>query len=87
MCFTDDVNDAPEHARKVVRLISGMSAKVNSRLESGSGFNFGMPKQERVLAFQEFCGCWCPNFHPETSWPSIFAACGQLRTMELVQVS
>ena len=86
----DDVNDAPEHARKVVRLISGMSAKVNLiALNPGPGLNFGMPKQERVLAFQRvLVDAGVPTFIRKPRGRDIFAACGQLkRTMELVQVS
>ena len=86
----DDVNDAPEHARKVVRLISGMSAKVNLiALNPGPGLNFGIPKQERVLAFQRvLVDAGVPTFIRKPRGRDIFAACGQLkRTMELVQVS
>ncbi len=86
----DDVNDAPEHARKVVRLISGMSAKVNLiALNPGPGLNFGTPKQERVLAFQKvLVDAGVPTFIRKPRGRDIFAACGQLkRTMELVQVS
>ena len=86
----DDVNDAPEHARKVVRLISGMSAKVNLiAFNPGPGLNFGTPKQERVLAFQKvLVDAGVPTFIRKPRGRDIFAACGQLkRTMELVQVS
>jgi len=84
------VNDAPEHARQVVRLISGMSAKVNLiALNPGPGLNFGTPKQERVLAFQKvLVDAGVPTFIRKPRGRDIFAACGQLkRTMELVQVS
>ena len=86
----DDVNDAPEHARKVVRLISGMTAKVNLiALNPGPGLNFGTPKQERVLAFQKvLVDAGVPTFIRKPRGRDIYAACGQLkRTMELVQVS
>jgi len=85
-----DVNDAPEHARQVVRLISGMSAKVNLiALNPGPGLNFGTPKQERVLAFQKvLVDAGIPTFIRKPRGRDIYAACGQLkRTMELVQVS
>ena len=84
------VNDALEHARQVVRLISGMSAKVNLiALNPGPGLNFGTPKQERVLAFQKvLVDAGVPTFIRKPRGRDIFAACGQLkRTMELVQVS
>ena len=84
------VNDAPEHERQVVRLISGMSAKVNLiALNPGPGLNFGTPKQERVLAFQKvLVDAGVPTFIRKPRGRDIFAACGQLkRTMELVQVS
>ena len=84
------VNDAPEHARQVVRLISGMSAKVNLiALNPGPGLNFGTSKQERVLAFQKvLVDAGVPTFIRKPRGRDIFAACGQLkRTMELVQVS
>jgi len=84
------VNDAPEHARQVVRLISGMSAKLNLiALNPGPGLNFGTPKQERVLAFQKvLVDAGVPTFIRKPRGRDIFAACGQLkRTMELVQVS
>jgi 23S rRNA (adenine2503-C2)-methyltransferase len=86
----DGVNDGPEHAQQVARLIRGMRAKVNLiALNPGPGLDFGIPAVARVLAFQKILvEAGVPAFIRRPRGRDIFAACGQLkRTVELVQVS
>jgi 23S rRNA (adenine2503-C2)-methyltransferase len=52
----DDVNDAPEHARKVVRLISGMSAKVNL-IALNPGPVKAWNQKQKEFSIQSFGGC------------------------------
>jgi 23S rRNA (adenine2503-C2)-methyltransferase len=86
----DGVNDEPEQARKVARLVRGLRAKVNLiALNPGPGLDFGTPVMARVSAFQKILiEAGVPTFIRRPRGRDIFAACGQLkRTVELVQVS
>jgi 23S rRNA (adenine2503-C2)-methyltransferase len=86
----DGVNDAPENAREVVRLLNGIRAKVNLiALNPGPDIPFQTPKPERVLAFQKILlDAEIPAFIRRPRGRDIFAACGQLkRTEELVSLS
>jgi 23S rRNA (adenine2503-C2)-methyltransferase len=85
----DGVNDAPENAREVVRLLNGIRAKVNLiALNPGPDIPFQTPKPERVLAFQKILlDAEIPAFIRRPRGRDIFAACGQLkRTEELVSL-
>ena len=80
------VNDAPEHAREVVKLVRGMRAKVNLiALNPGSELPFCTPEAERVAAFQKILmSAGIPAFVRRPRGRDIFAACGQLkRTVEV----
>jgi 23S rRNA (adenine2503-C2)-methyltransferase len=84
------VNDAPEHARQVARLVRDLRAKVNLiALNPGPGLDFGIPLATRVLAFQKILiEAGIPTFIRRPRGRDIFAACGQLkRTLDLAQVS
>jgi 23S rRNA (adenine2503-C2)-methyltransferase len=85
----DEVNDAPEHAREVVKLVQGMRAKVNLiALNPGSELPYRTPDAARVAAFQKILmSAGIPAFVRRPRGRDIFAACGQLkRTTELVQL-
>ncbi len=80
------VNDAPEHAREVVKLVRGMRAKVNLiALNPGSELPYRTPDAERVAAFQRILmSAGIPAFVRRPRGRDIFAACGQLkRTVEV----
>ena len=80
------VNDAPEHAREVVKLVRGMRAKVNLiALNPGSELPYRTPGEERVTAFQRILmSAGIPAFVRRPRGRDIFAACGQLkRTVEV----
>ena len=76
----DGVNDAPEDARRLVRLLSGLRAKVNQiPLNEAAGIPFGRPSDERVNAFAQILA----EHHLTVSvrksrGRDIRAACGQL---------
>jgi 23S rRNA (adenine2503-C2)-methyltransferase len=82
----DGVNDAPEHAREIVKLVRGMRAKVNLiALNAGSELPYRTPDAERVTAFQRILmSAGIPAFVRRPRGRDIFAACGQLkRTVEI----
>ena len=75
------VNDAPEHAREVLRLVRGIRAKVNLiAWNPGPGVAFVMPDAERVQAFQSILiAAGVPTFIRKPRGRDIYAACGQLK--------
>jgi len=77
----DEVNDAPEHAREVVKLVRGMRAKVNLiALNPGSELPYRTPDAARVAAFQKILtSAGIPAFVRRPRGRDIFAACGQLK--------
>jgi 23S rRNA (adenine2503-C2)-methyltransferase len=84
-----DVNDSEADARRVVRLLSNINAKVNLiALNPGPGIPFETPAPERVHRFQEILKRAVPCFVRKPRGRDIFAACGQLKRVnqELVQV-
>jgi len=77
------VNDTDADARRVVRLLSNLDAKVNLiALNPGPGIPFETPDRERVHAFQEIVRRAMPCFIRKPRGRDIFAACGQLRRIE-----
>ena len=77
------VNDTDEDARRVVRLLSNMNAKVNLiALNPGPGISFETPDPERVHAFQSIVRRAMPCFLRKPRGRDIFAACGQLKRVE-----
>jgi 23S rRNA (adenine2503-C2)-methyltransferase len=85
----DRVNDAPENAREVVRLLQGIRAKVNLiALNPGPDIPFRTPKEDRVMTFQQILlDADIPVFIRRPRGRDIYAACGQLkRTEELVSI-
>jgi len=75
------VNDAPENAREVLRLVRGIRAKVNLiAWNPGPGVAFVMPDAERVQAFQSILiAGGVPTFIRKPRGRDIYAACGQLK--------
>jgi 23S rRNA (adenine2503-C2)-methyltransferase len=83
------VNDADADARRVVRLLAHLNAKVNLiALNPGPGIPYETPEPSRVAAFQAILRRSLPCFVRKPRGLDVFAACGQLKRMEggLVQV-
>ena len=83
------VNDTDADARRVVKLLANLKAKVNLiALNPGPGIPFGTPLPERVASFQEIVKKSMPCFVRKPRGLDVYAACGQLKRMEtgLVQV-
>ena len=84
------VNDTDADARRVVKLLAHLNAKVNLiALNPGPGIPFETPDPSRVAAFQEIVKRSMPCFIRKPRGLDVFAACGQLKRMEttgLVQV-
>ncbi len=76
------VNDSDADARRLVRLVGELKAKVNLiALNPGPEIPFETPDAERVAAFQEIVRRSVPCFLRQPRGRDVFAACGQLRRM------
>jgi 23S rRNA (adenine2503-C2)-methyltransferase len=74
------VNDSDADARRVVKLLANLNAKVNLiALNPGPGIPFETPEPERVVAFQVIIRRAMPCFIRKPRGLDIFAACGQLK--------
>ena len=74
------VNDTDADARRVVKLLANLNAKVNLiALNPGPGIAFETPDPERVRAFQAIVRRAMPCFVRRPRGLDIFAACGQLK--------
>jgi 23S rRNA (adenine2503-C2)-methyltransferase len=81
------VNDSEADARRVVRLLANLNAKVNLiALNPGPGIPFQTPDPQRVAAFQAIVKRAMPCFIRKPRGLDVFAACGQLKRMELVEI-
>jgi 23S rRNA (adenine2503-C2)-methyltransferase len=79
------VNDTDADARRVVKLLAYLNAKVNLiALNPGPGIPYGTPDRSRVAAFQEIVKRSMPCFLRKPRGLDVFAACGQLKRMETV---
>ncbi len=77
------VNDSEADARRVVRLLAHLNAKVNLiALNPGPGIAYETPDPARVTAFQEIVKRSMPCFIRKPRGLDVFAACGQLKRME-----
>jgi 23S rRNA (adenine2503-C2)-methyltransferase len=77
------VNDTDADARRVVKLLAHLDAKVNLiALNPGPGIQFGTPDAERVESFQSIVRRAMPCFVRKPRGRDIFAACGQLKRQE-----
>jgi 23S rRNA (adenine2503-C2)-methyltransferase len=84
-----EVNDSDADARRVVRLLANLNAKVNLiALNPGPGIPFETPDPERVASFQAIVRRSMGCFIRKPRGLDIYAACGQLKRNEssLVQV-
>ncbi len=74
------INDSPDHARQLVRLLSGLRCKVNLiAYNAGAGDGYKAPAQEDVLAFEKIL--WDKGLTAvlrKSKGADIAAACGQL---------
>jgi 23S rRNA (adenine2503-C2)-methyltransferase len=78
-----DVNDTDADARRVVKLLGNLNAKVNLiALNPGPGIPFSTPLPERVESFQAIVRRALPCFVRKPRGLDVFAACGQLKRME-----
>jgi 23S rRNA (adenine2503-C2)-methyltransferase len=78
-----NINDTDADARRVVRLLANLNAKVNLiALNPGPGIPFETPDPERVTSFQSILRRTLPCFIRKPRGLDIYAACGQLRRME-----
>ena len=78
------VNDSDADARRVVRLLANLKCTVNLiPLNPGPGIPFEPSDRERVLAFQAIVRRAAPCFIRKPRGQDVFAACGQLKRMEL----
>jgi 23S rRNA (adenine2503-C2)-methyltransferase len=77
------VNDSDADARRVVKLLAHLNAKVNLiALNPGPGIQFETPDPQRVLSFQSIIRRSMPCFVRKPRGRDIFAACGQLKRQE-----
>jgi 23S rRNA (adenine2503-C2)-methyltransferase len=77
------VNDTDADARRVVRLLANLNAKVNLiALNPGPGIAFETPEPERIDSFQSIVRRAMPCFLRKPRGRDIYAACGQLRRIE-----
>ncbi len=81
------VNDTDADARRVVKLLANLNAKVNLiALNPGPGIAFETPDPQRVAAFQNILRRTLPCFLRKPRGLDVYAACGQLKRMELVAI-
>jgi 23S rRNA (adenine2503-C2)-methyltransferase len=74
------VNDADADARRVVKLLANLNAKVNLiALNPGPEIPYQTPDPERVAAFQAIVRRSLPSFVRKPRGLDIYAACGQLK--------
>ena len=79
------VNDTDADARRVVKLLANLDAKVNLiALNPGPGIPYQTPLPERVASFQAIVRRSLPCFLRKPRGLDVYAACGQLKRMELV---
>ena len=75
------VNDQPQHAREVLKLLAGMKAKVNLIVwNPGPGIDFREPAPADVAVFHRMLiDGGIPTFTRKPRGRDIYAACGQLK--------
>jgi 23S rRNA (adenine2503-C2)-methyltransferase len=78
------VNDSDSDARRVVKLLAHLNAKVNLiALNPGPGIPYETPAPERVASFQSIVQRSMPCFVRKPRGLDVFAACGQLKRIEI----
>lgn len=74
------VNDSDADARRVVKLLANLNAKVNLiALNPGPGIPYATPDPARVTGFQDIVRRGLPCFIRKPRGLDIYAACGQLK--------
>ena len=82
------VNDTDADAHRVAKLLANVNCKVNLiALNPGPGIAFETPDPERVISFQAIIRRTLPCFIRKPRGLDVFAACGQLKRMELVGIA
>jgi 23S rRNA (adenine2503-C2)-methyltransferase len=77
------VNDTPEDARRVLRLVAHIRAKVNLIPWNPGNLPYRAPTAESIEEFQRILvGKGVPTFVRYSRGQDVFAACGQLALME-----
>jgi 23S rRNA (adenine2503-C2)-methyltransferase len=83
-----NVNDSDADARRVVKLLANLNAKVNLiALNPGPDIPYETPSAERVESFQNIVRRSLPCFLRKPRGLDVYAACGQLKRMELAQIA
>ncbi|MCE5194034.1 MAG: 23S rRNA (adenine(2503)-C(2))-methyltransferase RlmN [Nitrospiraceae bacterium] len=79
--MVDGINDKPEDAKKLVRLLKGIPSKVNIiPFNKYHGTEFKKPSDEKIFAFQKILMDGNINaFIRKSKGQDILAACGQLK--------
>lgn len=78
------VNDTDADAKRVVKLLAHVDAKVNLiALNPGPGIPFSTPDTDRVTSFQAIVRKSMPCFVRKPRGLDVFAACGQLKRMQV----
>ena len=81
-----DVNDSDVDAKRVAKLLGNLNAKVNLiALNPGPGIPYETPEPERVASFQNIVLRSMPCFVRKPRGLDVYAACGQLKRMDLNQ--
>jgi 23S rRNA (adenine2503-C2)-methyltransferase len=81
------VNDTDADARRVAKFLANLKAKVNLiALNPGPGIPYETPEPERVAAFQGIVRRSLDCFVRRPRGLDVYAACGQLKRMEMVQL-
>ena len=81
------VNDTDADARRVVKLLANLNAKVNLiALNPGPGIPFETQEPSRVASFQAIVKRSMPCFIRKPRGLDVYAACGQLKRMDLVEI-
>src|SRR6202050_3960737 len=83
-----DVNDTDADARRVVKLLANLNAKVNLiALNPGPGIPYETPDPTRRAAFQSIVRRSMPCFLRKPRGLDVFAACGQLQRIEIESIN
>lgn len=82
------VNDSDDDARRVADLLRTVPAKLNViAMNPAPGLPYLPPAPERVRAFQEIVRPVVPCFLRRPRGQDVYAACGQLKRMELTLIA
>jgi 23S rRNA (adenine2503-C2)-methyltransferase len=82
------VNDTDADARRVAKMLANLNAKVNLiALNPGPGIPYLTPAPERVASFQAIVKRSLPCFVRKPRGLDVYAACGQLKRMEVVSIA